>query len=87
VPEITADPQAAENNAWIQVSDRAGHTVRMPAGPADFDGMNSPVTEASPEPGEHTEQVLLDLVTAGRTSRLEGRRRHPVSVRAGMRMP
>lgn len=61
VPEITADPQAAENNAWISVSDRAGHTVRMPAGPADFDGMNSPVTEASPEPGEHTEQVLLDL--------------------------
>lgn len=61
IPEIAADPQAAENNAWLTVTGHNGKPIRMPAGPADFDGKNSQVSLAAPEHGEHTEQVLLDL--------------------------
>jgi crotonobetainyl-CoA:carnitine CoA-transferase CaiB-like acyl-CoA transferase len=61
VPEISEDPQAAENHAWISVSDRTGSEVRMPAGPADFDGVNARPTTVGPEHGEHTEEVLLEL--------------------------
>ena len=61
VPEIAEDPQAAENNAWIETADRAGNPVRIPAGPADFDGVNSAVAATGPEHGEHTEEVLLEL--------------------------
>jgi crotonobetainyl-CoA:carnitine CoA-transferase CaiB-like acyl-CoA transferase len=61
VPEIAEDPQAAENHAWITVSDRTGAPVRMPAGPADFDGVNARATTIGPEHGEHTEEVLLEM--------------------------
>ena len=61
VPEVADDPQATENHAWITLPDRKGDAVRMPAGPADFDGVNSGVREIAPEHGEHTEQVLLEL--------------------------
>jgi crotonobetainyl-CoA:carnitine CoA-transferase CaiB-like acyl-CoA transferase len=61
VPEIVDDPQAAENHAWITLPDRAGAEVRLPAGPADFDGVNSGVASVGPEHGEHTEAVLLEL--------------------------
>jgi len=61
VPEVTEDAQATAANAWVTVPGRDGAPLRMPAGPADFDGANSAVTRVSPEHGEHTEQVLLEL--------------------------
>ena len=61
VPEIAEDPQAAANNAWIAATDANGSPVRIPAGPADFDGVNSGVTSLGPEHGRHTEEVLLEL--------------------------
>jgi crotonobetainyl-CoA:carnitine CoA-transferase CaiB-like acyl-CoA transferase len=61
VPEVTDDPQAAAANAWVTLPGRDGAPVRQPAGPADFDGVNSGAMAIGPEHGEHTEQVLLDL--------------------------
>lgn len=61
VPQVADDPQAAEANAWLNVRGRDGAPVRMPAGPADFDGVNGGVTTIAPEHGEHTEEVLLEL--------------------------
>lgn len=61
VPEVTADPQAGAANAWVSVPDQTGADVRMPAGPADFDGQNSAVRANAPELGQHTESTLLTL--------------------------
>lgn len=61
VPEVVDDPQAAAANAWMTVSDAQDQPVRIPAGPADFDGENSAVQRIAPELGEHTEAVLLEF--------------------------
>jgi crotonobetainyl-CoA:carnitine CoA-transferase CaiB-like acyl-CoA transferase len=61
VPEVAADPQAAAAHAWVDAPGREGASVRLPAGPADFDGVNARVARMAPELGEHTETVLLDL--------------------------
>lgn len=58
--EVINDPQAEAANAWVTVPGRDGAPVRMPAGPADFDGVNSAVDTTAPEHGEHTEAVLLE---------------------------
>lgn len=61
VEQITEDAQAALNNAWIAIDDPTHGHIRMPAGPADFDGVNSCVDTPAPEYGADTEQVLLEL--------------------------
>ena len=61
VPQVAEDPQATAANAWLTVAGRDGAAVRIPAGPADFDGVNGRTTTIAPEHGEHTEEVLLEL--------------------------
>ncbi len=61
VEEVVHDTQAALNNAWIAIDDPAHGNIRMPAGPADFDGVNSCVHTPAPEHGADTEMLLLEL--------------------------
>jgi crotonobetainyl-CoA:carnitine CoA-transferase CaiB-like acyl-CoA transferase len=59
--EVIADPQAVEAGAWVEVPDGAGGSVRMVAPPAGFSGTPAQPSGPPPEPGQHTEAVLLEL--------------------------
>ncbi len=58
--EIHDDPQVVANGFVAQVDMGRDVSLPMVTAPAQFDGQPSQPTRA-PEPGEHTEAVLLDL--------------------------
>jgi crotonobetainyl-CoA:carnitine CoA-transferase CaiB-like acyl-CoA transferase len=60
IEEAIRDPQTAASGAFIDVPVGDG-TARMLATPVDFDGQSPTAVRAAPEPGEHTEEVLLEL--------------------------
>lgn len=55
--DLARDPQMAANHYLLPVEDEEGVVV---AGPVQFDGAE-PVLRHSPEVGEHTEELLLEL--------------------------
>lgn len=59
--EVTRDPQAEAAGAWVEVPLPEGGTARMVASPVDFSATPWSATRASPECGQHTEEVLLEL--------------------------
>ncbi|HJW71006.1 MAG TPA: CoA transferase [Candidatus Binatia bacterium] len=61
VTEVTADPQAEAAGAWVDVPVAEGGTARMVATPVDFSDTCWAPAGASPECGQHTEEVLLEL--------------------------
>jgi crotonobetainyl-CoA:carnitine CoA-transferase CaiB-like acyl-CoA transferase len=60
IEEAVRDPQVAASGAFVDVPVAEG-TARMLATPVDFDGHRPTVTRPAPEPGQHTEEVLLEL--------------------------
>jgi crotonobetainyl-CoA:carnitine CoA-transferase CaiB-like acyl-CoA transferase len=61
VNEVVDDPQAAAAGAWVDVPVAEGGTARMVASPVDFSDTRWAPAGASPECGQHTEEVLLEL--------------------------
>jgi crotonobetainyl-CoA:carnitine CoA-transferase CaiB-like acyl-CoA transferase len=61
VTEVTTDPQAEAAGAWVDVPVAEGGTARMVATPVDFSDTRWAPAGASPECGQHTEEVLLEL--------------------------
>jgi crotonobetainyl-CoA:carnitine CoA-transferase CaiB-like acyl-CoA transferase len=61
VTEVTADPQAEAAGCWVDVPVAEGGTARMVATPVDFSDTAWRPAGASPECGQHTEEVLLEL--------------------------
>ncbi len=59
--EVVADPQAEAAGAWVDVPVAEGGTARMVATPVDFSDTRWAPSGASPECGQHTEEVLLEL--------------------------
>lgn len=60
IDDAVRDPQVAASGAFIDVPVAEG-TARMLATPVDFDGHPPTAVRAAPEPGQHTEEVLLEL--------------------------
>jgi crotonobetainyl-CoA:carnitine CoA-transferase CaiB-like acyl-CoA transferase len=59
--ELIADPQAEAAGAWVDVPVAEGGTARMVATPVDFSETRWAPGGPSPECGQHTEEVLLEL--------------------------
>jgi len=59
--ELIADPQAEAAGAWVEVPVAEGGTARMVATPVDFSETRWAPGGPSPECGQHTEEVLLEL--------------------------
>lgn len=60
VPQVVADPAAQAAGAFVEVETAEG-PVRQVATPADFYGTPAGPQGFSPELGQHTEEVLLEL--------------------------
>lgn len=60
IEEAVRDPQVAASGAFVDVPVAEG-TARMLATPVDFGDHRPTATRPAPEPGEHTEEVLLEL--------------------------
>lgn len=58
--DIPEDPQAVASGAFVEVPTGEGSTP-MVASPVDFSGTPWSVGRRTPEAGEHTEEVLLEL--------------------------
>jgi crotonobetainyl-CoA:carnitine CoA-transferase CaiB-like acyl-CoA transferase len=59
--EVTEDPQAHAAGAFVDMPDHAGGTYRAPAGPVRFHGKDDGPKGPSPDIGQHTDEVLLDV--------------------------
>jgi benzylsuccinate CoA-transferase BbsE subunit len=59
--DLLADPQLAAVDGWVEVAHPGVGRVRLPRGPARFDGEPTPVG-AVPAIGEHTVDVLRDVL-------------------------
>ncbi|MEK7354720.1 MAG: CoA transferase, partial [Chloroflexota bacterium] len=58
--EVTEDPQALANNLFVDLNHPAGH-VPMIASPIKFIQNPAEIRGPSPEIGQHTEEILLEL--------------------------
>ena len=59
--EVVADPQARAAGAFVEVPDAGGGTVPGVASPVDFSVTRWTPAGATPECGQHTEEILLEL--------------------------
>jgi len=59
--EVVADPQAEAAGCWVDVPVAEGGTARMVATPVDFSDTAWAPAGVSPECGQHTEELLLEL--------------------------
>ena len=59
--EVVADPQAEAAGCWVDVPVAEGGTARMVATPVDFSDTAWTPAGVSPECGQHTEELLLEL--------------------------
>jgi formyl-CoA transferase len=59
--EVHEHPQAGPNGYLPEVKMSSGATFSLPSPPAQFDGTPSVPRWASPEAGQHTEEVLLEM--------------------------
>jgi crotonobetainyl-CoA:carnitine CoA-transferase CaiB-like acyl-CoA transferase len=57
--EVAADPQSIANG-YVQDVSTDGTTLRLASTPVQFDEQ-SPLLRRAPEPGQHTEEILLEL--------------------------
>jgi crotonobetainyl-CoA:carnitine CoA-transferase CaiB-like acyl-CoA transferase len=60
IEEAVRDPQVEASGAFVDVPVGDGN-ARMLATPVDFDGRGPRVERAAPEPGQHTEEIMLEL--------------------------
>lgn len=61
IDEAVRDPQTDASGAFIDVPTGDGASARMLATPVDFTDHRPTAARPAPEPGEHTEEVLLEL--------------------------
>ena len=59
-PKLLTDPQLVANGYVQEVEAADGSAFRLVGAPVQFDERPAPLRRA-PEPGEHTEEVLLEL--------------------------
>jgi crotonobetainyl-CoA:carnitine CoA-transferase CaiB-like acyl-CoA transferase len=59
--QVLNDPTVAQAGAWVEVPEADGSTGRMVASAVDFEGTPWSVRAPTPELGQHTEEVLLEL--------------------------
>jgi len=59
--EVVADPQAHQNGYFVQVPDRHGNTVTVVGSPIRLSATPATPGASTPELGEHTEEVLLEV--------------------------
>jgi crotonobetainyl-CoA:carnitine CoA-transferase CaiB-like acyl-CoA transferase len=59
--EVVDDPQAAAAGAFVEVPLADGKTARMVNSPIDFSSTQAAPQGPSPELGQHTEEILLEL--------------------------
>lgn len=72
--QVLADPQVEANQSVLEYDDPDVGHVRLLAHPVKYDGAVPPLTRRPPTPGQHTDEVLLELgYTAGEVAALRGR--------------
>ena len=59
--ELVDDPQALAARGFVDMPLPDGGTARQVATPVDFDGRSPDIAQPTPELGQHTELVLLEL--------------------------
>jgi len=59
--DVLADPQIEANQSVLEYEDPAAGRVRLLAHPVKYDGEVPPLTRRPPTPGQHTDEVLLEL--------------------------
>jgi formyl-CoA transferase len=59
--EVIEDPQAIAAGAFVDVPQQDGGTARAVATPVDFSDTRWAPAGPSPELGQHTEEVLLEM--------------------------
>ncbi len=59
--EVLEDPQAIASGAFVEVPMPDGSSARMVASPLDFSDTAWKPRATSPELGQHTEEILLEL--------------------------
>jgi crotonobetainyl-CoA:carnitine CoA-transferase CaiB-like acyl-CoA transferase len=60
IDEVVQDPQAHALGAFATVPHRSGDSIQIVRSPVEFGATPSTIRRASPELGEHTEEVLLE---------------------------
>lgn len=61
VTEVVNDPQAIENDFFMELDHPSGRRIKLVASPVLFDGVRPAIRLPAPELGQHTEEVLLEL--------------------------
>jgi crotonobetainyl-CoA:carnitine CoA-transferase CaiB-like acyl-CoA transferase len=61
VTEVIKDPQAIENDFFLEVDDPSGNGMKLLASPVLIDGKRPPIKSPAPVVGQHTEEVLLEI--------------------------
>ncbi len=61
VTEVVNDPQAIENDFFLEFNHPVVNRLRLVASPVLFNGVRPPVKAPAPALGQHTEEVLLEL--------------------------
>ncbi len=61
VKEVVNDPQAIENDFFMDFDHPTVGHIKLVASPVLFNGERPPIRLMAPELGQHTEEVLLDL--------------------------
>lgn len=61
VTEVVNDPQAIENDFFMEFDHPVVHKIRLVASPVLFNGVRPPIRLPAPALGQHTEEVLLEL--------------------------
>jgi len=59
--EVIADPQVTANRSIIEFDDQQAGHVRLLAHPVRYDGNVPPLRRQPPGPGQHTDEVLVEL--------------------------
>lgn len=59
--EVVNDPQAQENNFFVDLHHPVSPEARVVMTPANFVQNPAEVIAPAPEIGQHTEEILLDL--------------------------
>jgi crotonobetainyl-CoA:carnitine CoA-transferase CaiB-like acyl-CoA transferase len=59
--EVLSDPQAIANGYVAEVTRNSGRKVKLTTSPVQFDEEPAEVRLAAPEPGQHTEEILLEM--------------------------
>ncbi len=60
--DLTYDPQLVANGYWVELERAVIGRHLVPATPFSFDGVRPPLRRAAPTLGQHTDEVLAELV-------------------------